>query len=189
MEKVLIVVCHPLDNSLNHSLKNIYVEKLTNKGFFVHVSDLYKDNYNPKTLTEDYISSEISKISSSSFIILQFPIYFLSFPALLHDWIIKILLKNKSVLANKKILISATLGGSKEDYSATGSRKSLDSLINPLFFHIFTKNEGLLLQPFLIFSSNSLSKLQILQKFEELESKLENFVLWPEKLNLIEDGF
>ena len=85
MEKNLIIFCHPLENSLNYSIKETICKELRDFGYIVNESNLYQDGFNSNSINQEYILRERAKILEANVLIFQFPLYFGGFPALLHD--------------------------------------------------------------------------------------------------------
>ena len=184
MSKTFLVLCHPLETSLNSAVFQMLRGELEKSGKAVAYSDLYRDNYFPGMMDQKYYEGEVQKIQESDMVILQFPMYFSGFPAVLQDWIIEVLLKNPQVIEGKKVLLSITAGGSQSDYSCTGDRGSLDKILSPLLDFVF--KDSFLLQPFIIFSCNGSNREGISKKISFLQGEVPNFSNWPVKHTLIE---
>ena len=111
---VLIVHAHPEPQSFTTALKNLAVEKLTQAGHQVVVSDLYAMNFNPVASAADFtarknpdylvyaleqrinyenqtiaadIAAEVEKVKAADLIIFSFPLHWFSVPAILKGWI------------------------------------------------------------------------------------------------------
>ncbi|MGI9338468.1 MAG: NAD(P)H-dependent oxidoreductase [Gammaproteobacteria bacterium] len=113
MKSVLIVLCHPDASSFNASLKDVAVQTFADAGYAVEVSDLYADGFDPvekpehyrnrqnagffsalaeqrhafetKTLHDD-VAREIQRLERADLVILQFPLWWHSQPAMLKGW-------------------------------------------------------------------------------------------------------
>lgn len=111
---VLIVLAHPDPNSLNASLCQVCVDELRTQGHSVQVSDLYAMGfkavvdradfpqlgeqerlkvaaasaaaYASGTLTDD-VQQEITKLKWADALILNFPLWWYSMPAILKGWV------------------------------------------------------------------------------------------------------
>ena len=109
----LIVHCHPEPESFNGLLSAVTVTTLRRQGFFVEISDLYRENFDPRehsnhyrnrenrcvfsplgeqrhafgtnTLPED-VRREIARLERADLVVLQFPIWWHSPPAMLKGW-------------------------------------------------------------------------------------------------------
>lgn len=114
MKNVLIVYAHEEPTSFNGALRDQAVATLTEAGYHVEVSDLYKMNfkavgdrndftvtpqsehykyqmeqrkaYENNTLTPD-ILQEQEKLKKADFVIFQFPLWWFSMPAILKGWV------------------------------------------------------------------------------------------------------
>ena len=112
--KVLIVFAHPEPGSLNGGLCDVAVRSLEAQGHEVRVSDLYaqrwksdvdradfpslpadtrlapaaasKQAFEAGTLTVD-VKGEIEKLLWADVLILQFPLWWFSMPAILKGWV------------------------------------------------------------------------------------------------------
>jgi len=94
----LIVTTHPLNDSLCKALSNYVIKKIEEKGYEIEVEDLYAKNFEPAlTIAEresyysgDFNQSELSeqikKLKKAETLILLFPTWWFSFPAMLKGW-------------------------------------------------------------------------------------------------------
>src|SRR6478735_5424366 len=96
--KCLVVISHPVSNSLCHSLAQRAIDTLTNKGHDVGVEDLYRSGFSPQLTTSErqsyygpqFNSAEIqeqsTRLMSAEALVLVFPTWWFSFPATLKGW-------------------------------------------------------------------------------------------------------
>jgi NAD(P)H dehydrogenase (quinone) len=111
---VLVVYAHPEPASFNGAMKDLAVETLTAAGHSVTVSDLYAQGFNPVAGAADFtgradparldigteqahaartggfapdVQAEIDKLLAADLLILQFPFWWYSVPAMLKGWI------------------------------------------------------------------------------------------------------
>lgn len=145
---VLIVHAHPEPKSFCAAMKDLAVETLTAAGHAVQVSDLYAMGWNPVASAADFqtrndpdylvyaleqrhahagnalaadIAGELDKLLWADLLILNFPLYWCSVPAILKGWIDRVLISgacygglrfyDRGGLAGKRALLSFTLGG------------------------------------------------------------------------------
>ncbi|RTL47482.1 MAG: flavodoxin family protein [Rhodocyclaceae bacterium] len=145
---VLIVHAHPEPQSFCAALKDAAVETLASQGHQVQVSDLYAMNFNPVASAEDFrqrenpdylvyaleqrmgvasnslapdIQAEIRKVQEADLLILSFPIFWMSVPAILKGWIDRVFVSglfyggkrvyDRGGMAGKRALVCTTLGG------------------------------------------------------------------------------
>jgi NAD(P)H dehydrogenase (quinone) len=97
--RIQVVHCHPLTDSFDHALYETIVETLGRNGHGVVATDLYREGFQP-AMTEserrsymgnDYDLREIAEyarlLKSVDGIILCFPHWFFSMPAMLKGWV------------------------------------------------------------------------------------------------------
>jgi NAD(P)H dehydrogenase (quinone) len=112
--RVLIVYAHPEPTSFNGAMKDLAVETLSAAGHAVTVSDLYAQGFNPVAGAHDFthrsdparldfgaeqahaartggfapdVRAEMDKLLAADLLILQFPFWWYSLPAMLKGWI------------------------------------------------------------------------------------------------------
>jgi NAD(P)H dehydrogenase (quinone) len=183
--KVLLVFAHPDPRSLNGALRDVAVKELMAQGHEVQVSDLYaggwkaqvdradfpslagnerlvataasKKDFEAGTLTED-VKTEIEKLLWADTLILQFPMWWFSMPAILKGWVDRVFAYGfaygvgehsdrrwgdrygEGTLAGKRAMLIVTAGGWEEHYAARGVNGPIDDLLFPI-------NHGILYYP------------------------------------------
>jgi NAD(P)H dehydrogenase (quinone) len=112
--RVLIAYAHPEPTSFNGAMKDLAVETLSAAGHAVTVSDLYAQGFNPVAGAHDFtarsdparldfgaeqahaartggfapdVRAEMDKLLAADLLILQFPLWWYSLPAMLKGWI------------------------------------------------------------------------------------------------------
>jgi NAD(P)H dehydrogenase (quinone) len=112
--KVLLVFAHPEPRSLNGALRDVAVKELEAQGHEVLVSDLYADGWNSELARGDFpslapgtrfksakasgeafaangltadVKAEQEKLLWADTLILQFPLWCFSMPAILKGWV------------------------------------------------------------------------------------------------------
>lgn len=173
-KKVLVVYAHPEPTSLTRQLVDVTAETLAGQGCEVMRSDLYgmgwkavfdADDFpsraNPERLsfimesahayatgqqTAD-VTAEQAKLLAADAVILQFPLWWYSPPAILKGWIERVYAfgfgygyKNGSneyrfgdgILKGKRALVNVMAGGPAADYGPRGVNGPLDQLLFPL---------------------------------------------------------
>ena len=145
---ILIVHAHPEPQSFCTAMKDLAVATLGCAGHSVQVSDLYAMNWNPVASAADFpqrsnpdylvyaleqrqavkagaiaadIAAELDKLLWADLLILNFPLFWCSVPAMLKGWIDRVLVSgvcygglrfyDRGGLAGKRALLSFTLGG------------------------------------------------------------------------------
>ena len=128
--KVLIIYAHPEPKSFSSALLGRSVETLVACGHEVKVSDLYAMEFNPvasaadfskrrfpdvlqydreqkyaceRGLLSDDIKAEIDKVVWCDFMILQFPLWWFSVPAIMKGWIDRVLVNGVAYGMGKRM--------------------------------------------------------------------------------------
>ncbi|RON47958.1 NAD(P)H dehydrogenase [Pseudomonas frederiksbergensis] len=166
---VLILHAHPEPQSFTSALRDQAVGTLQAQGHEVHVSDLYAMHWNPVASAEDFcdrdnpdylvyaleqrlgvktkslapdIQQELDKLLWADLLILNFPIYWFSMPAILKGWIDRVLVSgvcyggkrfyDQGGLAGKKALVTVTLGGREHMFGEDAIHGPLEDMLRPL---------------------------------------------------------
>ena len=148
MKRAHIVYAHPEPKSFVAAMRDTTARVLTEQGYAVTVSDLYAMNFNPvagahefnnrrdpqylsyaleqrhavetHTVAED-VESEATKVIESDLLVLVFPVYWYSVPAILKGWIDRVFLSGRfyggrriydaGPMRGKRALVVTSLGG------------------------------------------------------------------------------
>ncbi|MNO42986.1 Glutathione-regulated potassium-efflux system ancillary protein KefF [compost metagenome] len=166
---VLIVHAHPEPKSFTAALRDQAVQTLEAQGHQVQVSDLYAMNWNPVASADDFstrenpeylvyaleqrlgvksqslaadIQQELDKLLWADLLILNFPIYWFSAPAILKGWIDRVLVSgicyggkrfyDQGGLAGKKALVTVTLGGREHMFGEGAIHGPLEDMLRPI---------------------------------------------------------
>ena len=166
---VLIIHAHPEPQSFTAALRDQAVETLQAQGHSVQVSDLYAMHWNPVASAADFsdrdnpdylvyaleqrlgvktqslapdIQEELDKLLWADLLILNFPIYWFSVPAILKGWIDRVLVSgvcyggkrfyDQGGLAGKKALVTVTLGGREHMFGEDAIHGPLEDMLRPL---------------------------------------------------------
>jgi len=166
---IFIVHAHPEPQSFTSSMLKTAIEEFTRAGHEVEISDLYAMNWNPVASAADFgsrkkedylvyaleqrysyeagsiapdIAAEIEKIKKADLIILNFPLYWFSVPAILKGWIDRVLISgfcygglrfyDNGGLKGKKAMLSFTLGGREHMFGPDAIHGELDVMLRPL---------------------------------------------------------
>ncbi len=96
--KCLVVIAHPLPDSLCRSLARSAIERLEAAGHEVKVEDLYRDGFDPAlteaerrsyyaaTFDASAVSDEAARLTEAEALVLVFPTWWYGFPAILKGW-------------------------------------------------------------------------------------------------------
>jgi NAD(P)H dehydrogenase (quinone) len=166
---VLIVHAHPEPKSFTTAMKDLAVEVLTEQGHEVVVSDLYAMNWNPVASAADFgqrgnadymnyaleqranldagalasdIQGELDKLMAADLVILSFPLYWFSVPAIMKGWIDRVFVSgrvyggrrvyNKGGLVGKRAVLALTCGGRDYMLSEGGIHGDLTGILKPV---------------------------------------------------------
>ena len=166
---ILMVHAHPEPNSFSSALYQQAKNFFETKGNSVQVSDLYEMNFNPVVSASDFndranpdyfnyaleqrkslpagtladdIKAEIEKVEAADLLVLNFPLYWFSMPAILKGWIDRVFVSGKfyggkRIYANggmsgKKVLVSVTTGGREDMLSCSGIHGDINDILKPL---------------------------------------------------------
>ncbi|WP_128929470.1 NAD(P)H-dependent oxidoreductase [Bradyrhizobium guangxiense] len=201
--KVLIVFAHPEQRSLNGALRDVAVRELEAQGHEVRVSDLYAQGWKPDvdradfpslpadarlapaaaskqafeagTLTPD-VTREIGQLLWADMLILQFPLWWFSMPAILKGWVDRVFAYGfaygvgehsdkrwgdrygEGKLAGKRAMLIVTAGGWQEHYSARGINGPIDDLLFPIQHGILYYPGYDVLPPFVVYKADKLDE-------------------------------
>lgn len=213
MMNILLVYAHPEAQSLNGSLKNFAVKHLQDAGHQVQVSDLYamkwkasldgedrtdRDStarFNPAmdsrialergTQSED-IALEQEKLLWADTVILQFPLWWFSMPAILKGWVERVYAYGfaygvgehsdthwgdrygEGTLAGKRAMLLVTAGGWESHYSPRGINGPIEDILFPIHHGILYYPGFDVLPPFVAYRTDRFDEA----KFPDLCSAL-----------------
>ncbi|AUG01952.1 NAD(P)H dehydrogenase [Pseudomonas sp. 09C 129] len=166
---VLIVHAHPEPQSFTAALRDQALRTLEAQGHQVQVSDLYAMHWNPVASAADFssrenpdylvyaleqrlgvksqsiaadIRQELDKLLWADLLILNFPIFWFSAPAILKGWIDRVLVSgicyggkrfyDQGGLSGKKALVSVTLGGREHMFGEGAIHGPLNDMLRPI---------------------------------------------------------
>jgi len=166
---VLIVLAHPEPKSFNAALTDAAVETLEAMGHKVEVSDLYAQGFDPVAgpgdvtdrLNADFfnlayeqghaaennlfaadVQSEIDKVQKADFLILQFPMWWFSVPAILKGWVDRVLAYkiayglgqwwDEGFFKGRRAMLSITTGTPATAFYPDGRNGDMDRILWPL---------------------------------------------------------
>ncbi|REH36765.1 NAD(P)H dehydrogenase (quinone) [Paraperlucidibaca baekdonensis] len=166
---ILIVHAHPEPQSFTSALKDAAVADLSAAGHSVVVSDLYAMGFNPVASAADFgsrgdadylnyaleqrhnvkaaslapdIAAELEKIQAADLVLLSFPLYWFSVPAILKGWIDRVFVSgivyggrriyDGGGLKGKRAMAIVTTGGRDHMLSPGGIHGDLTETLKPL---------------------------------------------------------
>jgi NAD(P)H dehydrogenase (quinone) len=167
--KIFLVHAHPEPKSFTAAMKDLAVATLTEAGHSVEVSDLYAMRFQPVAQASDFgvrsnpdylvyaleqrandqagalapdIAAELDKLKRCDLLILSFPIFWFSVPAILKGWIDRVLVSgttyggmrfyDRGGLAGRKALVAATLGGRRHMFGPDAVHGELETMLRHL---------------------------------------------------------
>jgi NAD(P)H dehydrogenase (quinone) len=204
--KVLLVFAHPETRSLNAALRDVAIEELEAHGHEVRVSDLYADRWKSEVdrahfpslapdarfkpaaasgeafaanaRTED-VRAEHEKLLWADALILQFPLWWFTMPAILKGWVDRVYAYGfaygvgehsdkrwgnrygEGTLAGKRAMLLVTTGGWEEHYSARGIKCPIDDLLFPINHGILYYPGYDVLPPFVVYRVDRLAEASL----------------------------
>ncbi|WP_322022501.1 NAD(P)H-dependent oxidoreductase [Burkholderia sp. BCC1977] len=210
---VLIVYAHPEPRSLNGALRDFAVEHLEAAGHAVQVTDLYAMNWKAafdaddvtdrapdarfdpaldskrafETGTQrDDIAREQDKLKWADTVILQFPLWWFSMPAIMKGWVERVYAYGfaygvgehsdqhwgdrygEGSLAGKRAMVIVTTGGWASHYSARGINGPIDDVLFPIQHGILYYPGFEVLPPFVIYQTHRMDDA----RFDETRAAL-----------------
>ena len=167
--KILVVHAHPEPQSFSTALFNQTNAAFTAAGHDVRTSDLYEMNWNPVASAADFgrranadylvyaleqrenasagtlaadIADELDKLLWCDALVLNFPLYWFSVPAILKGWIDRVFISgtvyggtrfyDRGGLRGRKAAVSLTCGGRDHMFANAGIHGSIETLLAPL---------------------------------------------------------
>ncbi|MFE1317368.1 NAD(P)H-dependent oxidoreductase [Kitasatospora phosalacinea] len=199
--KTLIVHAHPEPKSLNGSLTDHAVAVLRSAGHEVRVSDLYAMGWKATADAADYgphassplrvardsgrafdageltadVRAEQEKLLWADTVILQFPLWWYTMPAILKGWVDRVFTHHfgygvgehsdteygerfgEGTLAGRRALLSVTVGGPASHYAARGINGPVDDLLFPIQHGILYYPGLEVLPPFVVHGADRLA--------------------------------
>ncbi|MCI8372849.1 MAG: flavodoxin family protein [Lachnospiraceae bacterium] len=147
---ILIVLCHPDENSFTYQVYRKFTQGLINAGHNIILSDLYKQNFKTDLSKEEYLREtnyyaeqplakdvqiEQSKIQNSDAIVLIYPVFWTEAPAKLVGWFDRVWTSgfaynpHPQMKTLEKALIIACAGKSIQTLTETGERAAMETVM------------------------------------------------------------
>jgi NAD(P)H dehydrogenase (quinone) len=205
--KVLIVHAHPDPNSLTGSLKDLAVRTLRDHGHDVVVSDLYAmkwkseadygdfddvtgpdfmhasgEAYRSARLSED-IRAEQRKLMDADLVILHYPLWWFTVPAILKGWIDRVFTHGFAYgpgvarygdgpFAGKRAMVVTTAGGRESNYTGRGVNGPIEDLLFPINHGVLWFTGFQVLPPFVAHGAVELSAEHFAEMAELYQRRL-----------------
>jgi NAD(P)H dehydrogenase (quinone) len=214
---VLIVYAHPEPQSLNGSLRDFSVQRLEAAGHEVQVSDLYAmqwkatldandstaqsgDRFNPSLdsqqafaqgLQSKDIELEQEKLLWADTVILQFPLWWFSMPAILKGWVERVYAYGfaygvgehsdvrwgdrygEGTLAGKRAMLIVTTGGWESHYAQRGINGPIDDILFPIQHGILHYPGFEVLPPFVLYRTGRVDEARFAEACNALGQRLD----------------
>ncbi|KWE58687.1 NAD(P)H dehydrogenase [Burkholderia ubonensis] len=218
---VLIVYAHPEPRSLNGALRDFAAQRLGAAGHAVQVSDLYAMNWKATLDADDVtnrppgarfdpsldskrafaqgtqrddIAREQAKLKWADAVILQFPMWWFSMPAIMKGWVERVYAYGfaygvgehsdthwgdrygEGSLAGKRAMLVVTTGGWESHYGPRGINGPIDDVLFPIQHGILYYPGFDVLPPFVIYRSGKMDDARFAQTRDALGERLDS--LW-----------
>ncbi|CAG4891947.1 NAD(P)H-dependent oxidoreductase [Paraburkholderia saeva] len=215
---VLLVYAHPEPRSLNGSLRNFAVRRLEDAGHIVEVSDLYAMKWKAPLDADDStkrsvdtpfnpsldskhafenglqtrdIALEQDKLRWADTLILQFPLWWFSMPAILKGWVERVYAYGfaygvgehsdarwgdrygEGTLAGKRAMLIVTAGGWASHYGPRGINGPMDDILFPIQHGILYYPGFDVLPPFVIYRTSRIDEASFSTICESLGERLD----------------
>ena len=219
--KILIVYANPETRSLNGSLKDFAVARLEQAGHSVQVSDLYAMHWKATLDAEDStqlvsgerfdpsrasqqayahghqsadITREQDKLKWADAVILQFPLWWFTMPAILKGWIDRVYAYGfaygvgehseqrwgerygEGSMAGKRAMLMVSTGGWESHYSPRGINGPIDDLLFPIQHGVLYYPGFDVVPPFVIHRTGRVDAVRYASICDELGQRLDS--LW-----------
>ncbi|WP_063198248.1 NAD(P)H-dependent oxidoreductase, partial [Serratia plymuthica] len=216
---VLLVYAHPEPQSLNGSLRDFSIKRLEDAGHTVQVSDLYAmqwkavldaddstatqtgERFDPVRdslrafadgLQSKDIELEQQKLLWADAVILQFPLWWFSMPAILKGWVERVYAYGfaygvgehsdthwgdrygEGTLAGKRAMLMVTAGGWETHYGPRGINGPMDDILFPIQHGILHYPGFDVLPPFVIYRTDKIDPARFAVACEVLGQRLDS---------------
>lgn len=214
---VLIVFAHPERRSLNGALLDVATAELRAEGHEVRISDLYASGWKSEVDRGDFgqfgdgvrlrpavasgeafdlsaltadVTAEQERLLWADVLILQFPLWWYSMPAILKGWVDRVYSYGfaygvgehsddhwgdrfgEGTLAGRRAMLIVTAGGWREHYSARGINGPIDDLLFPINHGILYYPGYDVLPPFVTYRVDGLTEEQFEPVAERLRERM-----------------
>lgn len=222
--KILLVFAHPEPQSLNGAVRDVAVAELQRLGHEVQVSDLYaqgwkaavdrddfpglspnerllvspasKAAYEAGQLTQD-VRDEIEKLIWADVLILQFPLWWFSMPAILKGWVDRVYAcgfaygvgehsdkrwgsrYGEGVMAGKRAMLIVTTGGWEPHYGARGVNGPIEDLLFPIHHGILFYPGYDVLPPYVVYQTGRIDSAGFESAAKHLRERMRTLATTP----------
>jgi NAD(P)H dehydrogenase (quinone) len=218
---ILYLYAYPEPRSLNGEIKRFALERLRRAGHDVQLSDLYSMRWKPTVDREDFpqldpsqdltvenasydafmagtqsadIEAEQRKLREADALIVQFPMWWFSMPAILKGWFDRVYAYGlaygvgehsdqrwgerygEGSFAGKRAMLIVTMGGWASHYSDRGINGRIQDLLFPIHHGILFYPGFDVLPPYLIYKAKKMYETRLQRIHDELGERLDG--LW-----------
>ncbi|WP_395453505.1 NAD(P)H-dependent oxidoreductase (plasmid) [Azospirillum melinis] len=222
--KILIVFAHPEPRSLSASLRDVAIQDLEAQSHEVQLSNLYDMGWKSEIDRDDFptlpagdrlkvpgssrgafdaaaltadVRTEIEKLRWADTLILQFPLWWFSMPAILKGWVDRVYANGfaygvgehsdrrwgdrygEGALAGKRAMLIVTAGGWEDHYSPRGINGPMDDLLFPINHGILHYPGYEVLPPFVVYRADRLDEAGFEQVAERLRGRMRTLATTP----------
>jgi NAD(P)H dehydrogenase (quinone) len=222
--KILIVYAHPEPRSLNGALRGRMVTTLTAAGHEVLVSDLYAQGWKAVLDGADFpaesagarldlvdashrafaegtqtpdVSEEQRRLLWADAVILQFPLWWFSMPAILKGWVERVFAHGfaygvgehsdrrwgdrygEGVFVGKRAMLVVTAGGWAEHYLERGINGPIDDLLFPIQHGILFYPGFSVMDPFVVYRAGRMNEDRFQVVASDLDRRLAGLFVEP----------
>src|SRR5882762_10504927 len=219
--KVLLVFAHPEPRSLNGALRDVAIRELEAQGHEVLTSDLYAISWKSEVDRADFpslapdarfkpaaasgeafaadalpedVRAEQEKLLWADALILQFPLWWFSMPAILKGWVERVYAYGfaygvgehsdarwgdrygEGTLAGKRAMLVVTTGGWESHYSPRGINGPIDDILFPIQHGVLYYPGFDVLPPFVIYRTSRTDEARFAKIRDALGQRLDG--LW-----------
>ena len=221
---VLLVHAHPEPASFNGAMRDTAVRVLAEQGHAVDVSDLHAMRFDPVGGAHDFtdlqdrnffryqreqrnavatrtfapeLQAEIEKVRCADLLLLQFPLWWYSLPAILKGWIDRVFAMgfaydigrtfDNGPLAGRRAMVAVTTGGLESSFAAGALNPPIDEILFHIHYGMFRVTGMQVLPPFVAHGVVRISDEQrsaLLDRYRERLLSLEHAVplAFPERV-------
>lgn len=215
--KVLIVFAHPEPQSLSAALRDVAIAQLEADGHEVRVSDLYAMGWKSEIDRADFpslalearlmpaaasrqafaeggltadVQAEIDKLRWADTLILQFPLWWFTMPAILKGWVDRVYAYGfaygvgehsdkrwgdrygEGTLSGKRAMLIVTAGGWQPHYGPRGVNGPIDDLLFPINHGVLYYPGYTVLPPFVVYSADRVNASRFEAAAESLRERM-----------------
>jgi NAD(P)H dehydrogenase (quinone) len=214
--RVFIVYAHHEPTSFNAAMLRVAERTLTAKGHEVRISDLHAMGFDPVSDRRNFatvanadrldqqaeerlasaengfapdVAAEIDKLQGCDLLILQFPVWWMSMPAIMKGWIDRVFALgvaygggrwfDRGRFAGKSAMLAVTVGGDERVYSPDGMYGSIEIVTHSINRAILGFSGFSVVEPFVVFGPGRMNDSQRLAMLQSYADRLEGIESAP----------